>query len=184
MSDTVVRVEARTTASRAACPGCRCWSDRIHGSYLRFPRDLPAVGKFVVVSLRVRRFVCAEKSSRVEHLLSRCRDSPAGSVGGPSGCDRRCSRSALPSQAQRSRKPDRYRPLMRQARICESRMPVGAQTQHGPPRAVRGLRAGKKVTRLCCGERSQVSRICGIDDDVGLASSTLPGLLPGAIRNS
>ncbi|MFF3355353.1 transposase family protein [Streptomyces sp. NPDC002917] len=122
VSDTVVRVEARTTASRAACPGCGCWSDRIHGSYLRFPRDLPAVGKFVVVSLRVRRFVCAEKSSRVEHLLSRCRDSPAGSVGGPSGCDRRCSRSALPSQAQRSRKPDRYRPLMRQARICESRM--------------------------------------------------------------
>ncbi|AJT70151.1 MULTISPECIES: hypothetical protein [Streptomyces] len=24
--DTVVRVEARTTAGRAACPGCGCWS--------------------------------------------------------------------------------------------------------------------------------------------------------------
>ncbi|WP_308402845.1 ISL3 family transposase [Streptomyces sp. AC550_RSS872] len=57
-----MRVEARTTASRAACPGCGGWSSRIHGSYLRFPRDLPAVGKFVVVSLRVRRFVCAETS--------------------------------------------------------------------------------------------------------------------------
>ena len=60
--DTVVRVEARTTAGRAACPGCGCWSGRIHGSYVRFPRDLPTAGKFVVVSLRVRRFVCEEES--------------------------------------------------------------------------------------------------------------------------
>ncbi|WP_157878728.1 ISL3 family transposase [Streptomyces sp. CT34] len=64
--DTVVRVEARTTAGRAACPGCGCWSGRIHGSYLRFPRDLPTAGKFVVVSLRVRRFVCEEESR--EHM--------------------------------------------------------------------------------------------------------------------
>ncbi|GAA3084077.1 hypothetical protein GCM10020000_82910 [Streptomyces olivoverticillatus] len=60
--DTVVRAEARTTAGRAACPGCGRWSGRIHGSYLRFPRDLPTAGKFVVVSLRVRRFVCEEES--------------------------------------------------------------------------------------------------------------------------
>ncbi|MFH8701614.1 ISL3 family transposase [Streptomyces chartreusis] len=62
VSDTVVRVEARATARRAVCPRCGCWSDRIHGSYLRFPRDLPVVGKLVVVSLRVRRFVCVEGS--------------------------------------------------------------------------------------------------------------------------
>lgn len=62
MIDTVVRVEARTTAGRAVCPGCGCWSGRIHGSYLRFPRDLPTAGKFLVVSLRVRRFVCEEES--------------------------------------------------------------------------------------------------------------------------
>ncbi|MFF1355187.1 transposase family protein [Streptomyces sp. NPDC058297] len=60
VTDTVVQVGARTTAVRAACPGCGCWSGRIHGSYVRFPRDLPAVGKVVVVSLRVRRFVCAD----------------------------------------------------------------------------------------------------------------------------
>lgn len=60
--DTAVRVEARTTAGRAACPGCGCWSGRIHSSYLRFPRDLPTAGKFVVVSVRVRRFVCEEES--------------------------------------------------------------------------------------------------------------------------
>ncbi|MFJ8363813.1 ISL3 family transposase [Streptomyces sp. NPDC093984] len=62
VSDTVIRVEARTTASRAACSRCGCWSDRIHGSYLRFPHDLPAAGKLVVLSLRVRRFVCVEES--------------------------------------------------------------------------------------------------------------------------
>ncbi|KAK1183486.1 ISL3 family transposase [Streptomyces sp. NBS 14/10] len=62
VTETVVRIEARTTARRVACPGCGCWSGRIHGSYLRFPRDLPTAGKFVVVSLRVRRFVCAEES--------------------------------------------------------------------------------------------------------------------------
>ncbi|GAA3131846.1 hypothetical protein GCM10010521_17200 [Streptomyces rameus] len=33
--DTVVPVETRTTAGRAACSGCGCWSGRIHGSYLR-----------------------------------------------------------------------------------------------------------------------------------------------------
>ncbi|WP_458247004.1 ISL3 family transposase [Streptomyces sp. MAI_2237] len=63
------RCPTRSSVSRPArlpaglaCPRCGCWSDRIHGSYLRFPRDLPAVGKFVVVSLRVRRFVCVEES--------------------------------------------------------------------------------------------------------------------------
>ncbi|WP_431954755.1 transposase family protein [Actinacidiphila sp. bgisy167] len=62
VTDTVVRIEARTTSSRAACSGCGCSSGRIHGSYLRFPRDLPAVGRFVVVSLRVRGFVCTQDS--------------------------------------------------------------------------------------------------------------------------
>ncbi|MER6917074.1 ISL3 family transposase [Streptomyces sp. NPDC000594] len=62
VTDTVVRVAARTTEQQATCPACGCWSSRIHGSYLRFPRDLPAADKFVVVSLGVRRFVCAEES--------------------------------------------------------------------------------------------------------------------------
>ena len=35
--DTVVRVEARTTAGWAACPGCGYWSGRMHGSDRRFP---------------------------------------------------------------------------------------------------------------------------------------------------
>ncbi|WP_371601229.1 transposase family protein [Streptomyces sp. NBC_00564] len=68
--DTVVRVEARTTAGRAVIPGCGCWcwSGRIHDSYLRSPRDLPTAGKIVVVSLRVPRFVCEEESCGAHDL--------------------------------------------------------------------------------------------------------------------
>lgn len=62
VADTLVRVEAQAAALGAACPGCGCWSGRLHGSYLRVPRDLPTAGKRVVVSLRVRRFLCAEVS--------------------------------------------------------------------------------------------------------------------------
>ncbi|MDF2273479.1 ISL3 family transposase [Streptomyces coacervatus] len=62
MTDLVVRVEALSTARQATCPGCGCPSERIHGSYLRFPHDLPTAGKSVVVALRVRRFVCPEES--------------------------------------------------------------------------------------------------------------------------
>lgn len=62
VADTVVRVAAQTRTSGASCPGCGSWSRRTHGSYLRFPRDLPTAGRLVVVSLRVRRFVCAEGS--------------------------------------------------------------------------------------------------------------------------
>ncbi|MFE5826806.1 transposase family protein, partial [Streptomyces erythrochromogenes] len=40
------------------CPGCGAFSERVHGSYLRFPSDLPSCGRPVVVSLRVRRFAC------------------------------------------------------------------------------------------------------------------------------
>ncbi|WP_443072582.1 ISL3 family transposase [Streptomyces sp. RPT161] len=61
VTDAVILVEARTTAGQAACPECGWSSGRIHGSYLRIPRDLPTAGKFVVVSLRVRRFVCTEE---------------------------------------------------------------------------------------------------------------------------
>ncbi|MFE6274520.1 ISL3 family transposase [Streptomyces goshikiensis] len=55
-----VRVEARSTMGGASCPSCGRWSARVHGSYLRFPRDLPTAGQRVVLSLKVRRFSCAE----------------------------------------------------------------------------------------------------------------------------
>ncbi|MGK5627953.1 ISL3 family transposase [Streptomyces sp. URMC 123] len=44
----------------ARCPACGGWSARLHGSYLRFPDDLPSMGQAVVLRLRVRRFVCVQ----------------------------------------------------------------------------------------------------------------------------
>ncbi|MCX5300428.1 ISL3 family transposase [Streptomyces sp. NBC_00193] len=59
-SGPAVRVEARLAALGAACPGCGVWSERVHGSYLRYPSDLPSCGRPMVVALRVRRFICAQ----------------------------------------------------------------------------------------------------------------------------
>ncbi|MFI1382464.1 ISL3 family transposase [Embleya sp. NPDC020886] len=54
----MLKVEARAAADGANCPVCDGWSNRMHSSYLRFPVDLPTAGQRVVVSLRVRRFLC------------------------------------------------------------------------------------------------------------------------------
>ncbi|MFH8621312.1 hypothetical protein ACH4A8_05300 [Streptomyces vietnamensis] len=35
------------------------WSERVHGSCLRYPSDLPSCGR-PVVALRVRRFICPQ----------------------------------------------------------------------------------------------------------------------------
>ncbi|MFE2687108.1 ISL3 family transposase [Streptomyces mirabilis] len=54
----IVRVGVQCTAAGASCPGCGTWSCRVHGSYLRFPADVPSAGRSVVLQLRVRRFTC------------------------------------------------------------------------------------------------------------------------------
>uniref|UniRef100_A0AAU2VUC7 ISL3 family transposase n=1 Tax=Streptomyces sp. NBC_00008 TaxID=2903610 RepID=A0AAU2VUC7_9ACTN len=54
----IVRVDAQGTAAGAACPRCGAWSTQVHGSYLRFPADVPSAGRSVVLQLRVRRFAC------------------------------------------------------------------------------------------------------------------------------
>ncbi|MFF7912206.1 transposase family protein [Streptomyces sp. NPDC007914] len=53
-----MRVDARCIADGAICPVCGVWSNRVHGSYLRFPADVPSGGRSVVLQLRVRRFIC------------------------------------------------------------------------------------------------------------------------------
>lgn len=65
VTDVVVRAEALSITRQATCPDCGCPSVRIHGSYLRFPHDLPTAGRTVVVALRVRRF-----GRRTERLRS------------------------------------------------------------------------------------------------------------------
>ncbi|MEV7523903.1 transposase family protein [Streptomyces sp. NPDC091371] len=52
----------RESGAGADGPGCGRWSNRIHGSYLRFPADLPSVRRRVVLRLRVRRLICAGTS--------------------------------------------------------------------------------------------------------------------------
>ncbi|MGW3911482.1 transposase family protein [Streptomyces sp. NPDC005070] len=54
----IVRVDAHCTTDGALCPVCGVWSNRVHGSYLRFPADVPSAGRSVVLRLRVRRFAC------------------------------------------------------------------------------------------------------------------------------
>nr|WP_237535909.1 ISL3 family transposase [Streptomyces sp. SID3343] len=62
VDDEVVRVEARCTRAGASCPVCGAWSNRVHGSYLRFPADVPCGGRKLVLRLHVRRFVCRDES--------------------------------------------------------------------------------------------------------------------------
>ncbi|MFE4517546.1 transposase family protein [Kitasatospora sp. NPDC056783] len=63
-SGAVVRVAARVAAPGASCPDCGAWSERVHGSYLRYPSDLPSCGRPVTVALRVRRFACPAPACR------------------------------------------------------------------------------------------------------------------------
>ncbi|MFJ8770250.1 ISL3 family transposase [Streptomyces clavifer] len=64
VNDEAVRIEARSTAAGAICPGCGIWSRRIHSSYLWFPADVPSGGRRVALCLRVRRFLCPVISCR------------------------------------------------------------------------------------------------------------------------
>ncbi|MFJ6437880.1 transposase family protein [Streptomyces sp. NPDC091416] len=58
----IVRVDAQCTTDGAVCPVCGTRSNRVHGSYLRFPADVPSGGRRVVLQLRVRRFACGNPS--------------------------------------------------------------------------------------------------------------------------
>ncbi|WP_425424194.1 transposase [Streptomyces chattanoogensis] len=48
----------------AVVSACGAWSNRVHGSYLRFPADLPSAGRCVVLALQVRRFACTATSCK------------------------------------------------------------------------------------------------------------------------
>ncbi|MFE0464248.1 ISL3 family transposase [Kitasatospora sp. NPDC058965] len=62
VSGPAVRIGARVATAGAVCPGCGAWSEQVHGSYRRFPSDLPSCGRPVTLALLVRRFVCLEGS--------------------------------------------------------------------------------------------------------------------------
>ncbi|MEU9060166.1 ISL3 family transposase [Streptomyces sp. NPDC048430] len=60
----IVHVDVCCTAAGAVCPGCGTWSSRVHGSYLRFPADVPSAGRSVLLRLRVRRFNCQDAACK------------------------------------------------------------------------------------------------------------------------
>ncbi|MFD4922966.1 ISL3 family transposase [Streptomyces goshikiensis] len=53
-----VEVVARGRAAGAACPGCGCFSGRVHDRYQRRLKDLPLAEQGFVIRLTVRRFIC------------------------------------------------------------------------------------------------------------------------------
>lgn len=57
-----VIVQIRSTHPTAVCPLCRQLSERVHGDYTRTVADLPCSGRRVILSLTVRKFVCATPS--------------------------------------------------------------------------------------------------------------------------
>ncbi|USQ89640.1 transposase family protein [Streptomyces phaeoluteigriseus] len=62
MNIALLRVDAQCTASGAPCPECGTWPSRVHGSYLRYPADVPSAARSVVLRLLVRRFICQNVS--------------------------------------------------------------------------------------------------------------------------
>ncbi|MEU5417548.1 transposase family protein [Streptomyces clavifer] len=69
----IVRVDAQCTADGAACPVCGTWSNRVHGSYLRFPADVPSGGRRVVLQLKVRRSPVETRTAHAVPSSSRYR---------------------------------------------------------------------------------------------------------------
>jgi hypothetical protein len=53
-----VEVVAKGRAAGAACPGCGCFSDRVHDRYQRRLKDLPLAEQGLAIRLTVRRFIC------------------------------------------------------------------------------------------------------------------------------
>jgi transposase len=81
-----LHIRARTQPTVVACPQCGQPAERVHAYHVRRLADVPAVGRGVVVELRVRRLVCQA-----------------------SGCARRTFREQVPGLAQRWAR--RTRPL-------------------------------------------------------------------------
>ncbi|MBF6303188.1 transposase family protein, partial [Nocardia amamiensis] len=51
-------IHADITAQGASCPGCTCWSVRVHSRYQRCLSDAAVGGTETLICLRVRRFYC------------------------------------------------------------------------------------------------------------------------------
>jgi transposase len=59
-----IHIAADATARTAACPGCGCPTERVHGRYSRTLADLPWQGRRVVLRVAARRFRCPAPGCR------------------------------------------------------------------------------------------------------------------------
>jgi len=53
-----IKIEARSRVRAAPCPDCRCWSNRIHGRYIRRIAERPSLEQQVTLMVTVHRFKC------------------------------------------------------------------------------------------------------------------------------
>lgn len=58
----VVTITVHAASATAACPCCGTISQRVHSHYTRTLHDLPASGRTVRLTVRVRRFLCQEST--------------------------------------------------------------------------------------------------------------------------
>ena len=72
-----ITLTLRTTSPTASCPSCGTVSSRIQSRYTRKLRDLPTVGRPILLILHVRRFFCKRSTCAqkifVERLPDLCR---------------------------------------------------------------------------------------------------------------
>jgi transposase len=57
-----ISLGVESTTNTAICPTCQIESGEIHSTYLRYPMDLAWSEREVIFSLKVKRFICRNKS--------------------------------------------------------------------------------------------------------------------------
>jgi len=62
----VIRVQVKSAGGEVACPGCGAGTERVHGYHERTAADVPAGGRRVVVTARLRRLRCPVLGCRVQ----------------------------------------------------------------------------------------------------------------------
>src|SRR5215831_15694261 len=62
-------IEAKTTRTVVHCPECQQSTQKVHSSYLRYPRDLPTAGLSVRLLLHTRKFFCENQHWLLSHHL-------------------------------------------------------------------------------------------------------------------
>jgi hypothetical protein len=156
----LVRVVARTRDDPVPCPVCGTPTGRVHGFHGRTVTDVPVDGRRVVVSVRVRRFVCPVLGASGRRSVSRC---PAcwgatstDATAHPSPTKRTQDAACLPHPEQNHARP---------ARIKRS-----SSVELRPLRPAFGLRVRRRaeavqVTTVCVLRGSPPCRITDTEAD-------------------